>query len=214
MSETAQKDLGFITDAARRMRVLVQDLLELSRAGRAALKKERVSLSDCAENALVALDNRVAATNALITRDELPDVLGDSTQLTQLFQNLIANALKFSKPGQRPEIRLTCEQKEGERVLGVRDNGIGIKPEYHEQIFAPFKRLHGRDKFEGTGIGLSICRKAVERHGGRIWVESQPGQGAHFRFTLNAVSENTTWLREPENRPSSSLPRMIPAIKS
>jgi len=212
--ETARQDLGFITDAAKRMRVLIQDLLALSRAGRVALEREPVSLNDCVANAMGALSDRIEKTGAEIARDELPNILGDATQLTQLYQNLIANALKFSVPGRRPEIHLTCEPQNGEVVLGVRDNGIGIKAEYHEQIFAPFKRLHRRDKFDGTGIGLSICRKAVERHGGRIWVESQPDQGAHFRFTLNAISENTAWLHGPEGRPSSSSPRMTPAIKS
>jgi PAS domain S-box-containing protein len=214
LPEAAGKDLGFITDAARRMRVLVQDLLTLSRAGRAALKHERVSLNVCADQALQALNERVQETGAVVTRDELPEVVGDPTLLIQLYQNLIGNALKFSEPGRRPEIRLTCEKHDGQLVLGVRDSGIGIKGEYHEQIFAPFKRLHGRSEYEGTGIGLAICRKAVERHGGRIWVESEPGKGAHFKFSLNTDSGSVSWLRETEDRPSSSSPRTIPAIKS
>jgi PAS domain S-box-containing protein len=214
LPEAAGKDLDFITDAARRMRVLVQDLLTLSRAGRAAITRKRISLESCADRALKDVDAEIERTGAEITRDELPNVLGDPTLLTQLYQNLIGNALKFAEPSRRPEIHLTCERKEDQWIFGVRDNGIGIKPEYHQQIFAPFKRLHGRGEYEGTGIGLAICRKAVERHGGRIWVESELGKGAYFKFSLSIESESAACLSERESRPSSSSLRMIPAIKS
>ncbi len=214
LPEAAGKDLGFITEAAKRMRILVQDLLALSRAGRATLKRERVCLAACADRALLAVSAQIEKSGAEITHDELPEVLGDPTLLTQLYQNLLGNALKFAEPGRKPEIHLTCERKENQWLLGVRDNGIGIKPEYHEQIFAPFKRLHGRDEYEGTGIGLSICRKAVERHGGRIWVESEPGRRTHFKFSLNCETESLTWLSETPSAPSSSSRRMIPATRS
>ena len=116
-----------------------------------------------------------------------PRSWGDATLLTQLYQNLLGNALKFIGD-ERPVIHLTMA-REGEMwTLGVRDNGIGLAPEYAEQIFKPFKRLHGMATYAGTGIGLSICQKAVERHGGRIWVESEPGRGAHFLFTLPATT--------------------------
>ncbi|MBI1785607.1 PAS domain S-box protein, partial [Candidatus Sumerlaeota bacterium] len=180
----AEKDLGFIVDAATRMQTLVQDLLQLSRAGKAAMKREKILLNECAQHALEAVAMRIETSKAMIKQDDLPEVWGDRTMLTQLYQNLVGNALKFIAPGDTPEITLTCERVDDQIVLGVKDNGIGIKPEYAEQIFAPFKRLHGRDKYEGSGIGLSICRKCVERHGGTIWVESEPGKGAHFRFTL------------------------------
>jgi light-regulated signal transduction histidine kinase (bacteriophytochrome) len=103
--------------------------------------------------------------------------------LTQLYQNLIGNALKFSGD-QRPIIQLTFEEREGAQVFGVKDNGIGIEPNYAREIFKPFRRLHGRAEYEGSGVGLAICRKIVGRHGGKIWVESEPGKGAHFRFTF------------------------------
>jgi light-regulated signal transduction histidine kinase (bacteriophytochrome) len=184
LPERAAKDLGFIVDAAQRMQTLVQDLLLLSRAGKSAMKRERISLAECARAALDALAMRIEATGARIIQDDLPEVWGDRTMMTQLYQNLIGNALKFIGP-RKPVVHLTLDRDaEGEITLGVKDNGIGLKQEYAEQIFAPFKRLHGRDKYEGSGIGLSICRKCVERHGGRIWVESQSGEGAHFRFTL------------------------------
>jgi len=180
----AARDLGFITDAAKRMRTLIEDLLALSRAGRAAQKREKVFLDECAGRALEALAIRVKDTGAEVARDGLPDVWGDSTMLTQLYQNLIGNALKFCGD-RRPIIQLTCEQRDGGQIFGVKDNGIGIEPKYAPQIFEPFRRLHGRAEYEGSGIGLAICRKIVERHGGKIWVESEPGKGAHFRFTIS-----------------------------
>jgi signal transduction histidine kinase len=110
--------------------------------------------------------------------------MGDPTLVTQVFQNLLGNALKYRRPDVRPELTLSVERSGDMWVVGVRDNGIGISMEHADQVFQPFKRLHSRDKFEGTGIGLAICRKAVERMGGRIWLEAAPGQGAHFKFTL------------------------------
>lgn len=180
----AAKDLVFITDAAKRMQTLILGLLELSRTGRVAKKKEKVSLSECADRALEALALRLKETGVQITRDKMPEVWGDFTLLTELYQNLIGNALKFSNE-QRPIIRLTVEEQGDDQIFGVKDNGIGIEPKYAQQIFQPFRRLHGRAEYEGSGIGLAICRKIVERHGGKIWVDSEPGKGAHFRFTIS-----------------------------
>ncbi len=184
MPERVAQDLDFITDAAKRMQTLIRDLLALSRAGRVDTKREKVFLSECADRALKVLTIRLKETGAQVGRDNLPGVWGDSTLLTQLYQNLIGNALKFSGD-QRPVIRLTCEKENGNQIFGVKDNGIGIEPKYAQQIFQPFHRLHGRAQYEGSGIGLAICRKIVERHGGRIWVNSEPGRGAHFRFTIS-----------------------------
>ena len=184
LPERAAQDIGFITDAARRMQTLIQDLLALSRAGRVAKKREKVSLGECADLALEALAMRMKETGAQVTRDGLPEVWGDSTLLTQLYQNLIGNALKFCGD-QPPVIRLTAEERDGPPVFGVKDNGIGIESKYAQQIFQPFRRLHGRAEYEGSGIGLAICRKIVERHGGKIWVDSEPGKGAHFRFRIS-----------------------------
>jgi signal transduction histidine kinase len=183
LPERAGKDLAFITAAAEKMQNLIRDLLALSRAGRVVQKRENVSLRECADRALEALAIRVKESGAQVIREGLPDVWGDSILLTELYQNLIGNALKFSGD-QRPIIKLTFEERGGDRIFGVKDNGIGIEPKYAQQIFQPFRRLHGRAEYEGSGIGLAICRKIVERHGGKIWVESEPGKGAHFRFTL------------------------------
>jgi signal transduction histidine kinase len=184
LPERAARDLGFIADAAKRMQTLIRDLLALSRAGRVTKKREKVSLDECAHRALEALAMRVKETGADVTRAELPEVWGDSMLLTQLYQNLIGNALKFCE-NQHPLIHLTVEERDGDQIFGVQDNGIGIEPKYVQQIFQPFRRLHGRAEYEGSGIGLAICRKIVERHGGKIWVESEPGKGAHFRFTIS-----------------------------
>jgi signal transduction histidine kinase len=183
LNDDAARDLAFIVDAAKRMKNLVQALLELSRVGRSAMRKEVIALDDCVEDALIALGLRIEETQAQITRDELPLVMGDPTMLTQLYQNLIGNSLKFIKDKQ-PVIHLTAIRQGEQWILGVRDNGIGMKPEYAERVFQPFQRLHNRGEYEGTGIGLSICKKTVQRHDGDIWVESELGHGAHFRFSL------------------------------
>lgn len=188
LPERAESDLNFITDAAGRMQTLVHNLLTLSRAGRTAMSRENLSLDECVDSAIDALSVLIEETDAEIVRDELPEVWGGRTLLTQLYQNLIGNALKFVD-NDRPKIRLTFQIEDDRPVFGVQDNGIGIKPEYAEQIFAPFKKLHGRAEYKGTGIGLAICRKIAERHDGRIWVESEPGRGAHFKFEIGEKEE-------------------------
>jgi PAS domain S-box-containing protein len=185
LSEAAKKDLFYIVDSAHRMQKLVQDLLAFSRAGRAAMNWETIDLNDCVDHALEALALRIEETQAQLSRDPLPMVRGDRTLLTQLYQNLISNALKFVGD-RRPSVRLTAEFADHCWTLGAADEGIGIEPQYAQQIFAPFQRLHGRGEYEGTGVGLAICQTAVERHGGAIWVESQPGVGSHFKFTLGS----------------------------
>ena len=183
LSGRAARDLTFIVDASNRMQMLLHNLLDLSRTGNAVMHSESIALDRCVDRALKALGARIQAIGATIKRDALPTVLGDHRLLTQLYQHLFSNALKFCSD-QRPVIHITAIHQSEGLIFGVQDNGIGIESTYHEHIFAPFKRLHGRDAYEGTGIGLAICRKAIERHGGSIWVESEAGQGAHFRFTL------------------------------
>jgi light-regulated signal transduction histidine kinase (bacteriophytochrome) len=163
-----------------------------------AMQYAWVSLETCVNDALAALAVRIQETAASITRDPLPVVWGDATLLTQLYQNLLDNALKFVAHD-RPIIHLSAERHAAQWVCGVQDHGIGLKSAYAEQIFAPFKRLHSRAEYEGTGIGLAICRKAIERHGGQIWVESEPGQGAHFKFTLATdVHSGERIVHDPE----------------
>ena len=183
LPEDAATDLDYIAKAANRMQTVIADLLAFLRAGRAAMKAETVSLDDCVDESLEALRSQLEQSGARIERQALPRVVGDATLLTQLYQNLLSNAVKFAGDGQ-PVVELTAQQTGGVWTLGVRDNGIGLEPEHAEQIFEPFKRLHGITEYPGTGIGLAICRKSVDRHGGRIWVESKPAEGAHFKFTL------------------------------
>jgi PAS domain S-box-containing protein len=180
----AQQYLTLMQDATRRLQTLIRDLLVMSRADRAPLRREPVRLEQCVRAALELLSARIQETGAAIQIDPLPTLVVDPTQICQLYQNLLSNALKFREPERKPEIRVTCDEREEGPVLGVSDNGIGIQPEYHDKIFESFQRLHSRDRFEGSGIGLAVCRKIVNRHGGAIWVESQPGAGSHFRFRL------------------------------
>ena len=184
--ERADESLGFICDGAERMRNMVLSLLALSRARRRALVMEDVSLQDCADKAAEALVAAVEEAGATITKSKLPTVRGDAGLLGQLYQNLIGNALKFRSEAE-PMIHLSADTVDGEAVFGVKDNGVGIDSRYAERVFEPFKRLRGTASREGSGIGLSICRRIVKRHGGRIWVESAPGEGSHFRFTLPVV---------------------------
>jgi len=180
----AARYFDFVYDGAARMSDLVSGLLEYSRIGARERRREAVSCNAAFEAGLANLKVSVREAHAQITRDDLPTVAADPTQLTQLFQNLVGNAIKFRRDGVRPEIHVGCRHEGNARVLYVRDNGIGIDPEHHEKVFQIFQRLHGRDKFAGTGIGLAICKKIVEQHGGRIWIESRPGDGSTFCFTL------------------------------
>jgi signal transduction histidine kinase len=183
LSDDARNDFYFLSDAAHRMQALIRSLLFLCKAGHADMEWGPVNLEKCVNDALEGLSERVAATQPVLLRDPLPIVKGDTTLLTHLYQNLIGNALKFSTAAP-PTIHLTSEAHGDHCLLGVRDNGIGIDPKFAQTIFAPFRRLHTRDQYEGAGIGLAICKKVVERHGGRIWVDSQTGAGAHFKFLL------------------------------
>jgi light-regulated signal transduction histidine kinase (bacteriophytochrome) len=141
--------------------------------------------------ALHALAAPMAATGAEVTHDPLPTVRADESQLVQLFQNLLGNALKF-RTDAPPRVQVAADERDGQWVFSVRDNGIGIAPEYTDRIFRLFQRLHSREQYPGTGMGLAVCKRIVERHGGRIWVESQPGHGSTFYFSLPQHEGATT----------------------
>lgn len=174
---------------ARRMQNLVDDLLSLSRVETQAHPFEKVDTNAVVAAALENLQFAIDEAQAQVTTSSLPDVRGDTSQLRQLFQNLIGNAIKF-RAGRVPEIAISALKKGYLWQFAVKDNGIGIAAEYHEKVFQVFQRLHGQSEYPGTGIGLAICRKIVERHGGRIWVESEPGQGTTFFFTLPELIES------------------------
>ena len=198
LPDTVNQDLEHIRNASEQMHTLVEDLLALSRAGRSGMHPRWISLRDCVDVALLNVAARLDESEAEVEVAELPQVFADSTLMTQLFQNLIGNALKF-RGESPPRIQVTCKQDGPDWIVGVCDNGIGIKSEYHTTIFDPFRRLHARSKFKGSGIGLSICRKAIERHGGRIWVESTLGEGSHFKFQLNGQDENGLSKSQPDD---------------
>lgn len=175
--------IAYAVDGAARMQKLITDLLAYSRVGR---KGNPFAPTDCEiilNESMANLQEAIKENQAIITHDPLPTVPADPAQLTQLFQNLIGNAVKFHRK-ELPQIHISAQLREGEWVFSVRDNGIGIDPQYLDRIFIIFQRLHGKKEYSGTGIGLSIAKKIVERHGGRIWVESKVGQGATFYFSI------------------------------
>jgi light-regulated signal transduction histidine kinase (bacteriophytochrome) len=176
--------IAFAVDGAARMKVLINDLLAFSRIGTRGQTLRPTDLNQPLDDALANLAPVIGETGAVITRDPMPTLDADASQLMQLFQNLIGNALKF-RGKEPPRVHVGAAADNGHWRLSVADNGIGVAPEYAEKIFVIFQRLWNRQEYPGTGIGLSVCKKIVERHGGRIWVESTPGQGATFRFTLH-----------------------------
>lgn len=175
--------IGFALDGATRMHQLIHDLLTYSRVGTHGKEFVRTDCAQALANALANLRMTIEEARAEVTHDPLPVVMGDEVQLTQLFQNLIGNAVKFRGEAV-PKVHIGARRRDTEWEFTVRDNGIGIATEDFQRIFIVFQRLHSRETYPGTGIGLSVCKKIVERHGGRIWVESKPGQGTTFYFTL------------------------------
>jgi hypothetical protein len=184
------KALQYINGAAEgadRMERLITDLLAFSRVGTHGAAFSSASLDAILDEALRNLQSSIETAQVKITRDPLPTLRVDATQIMQIFQNLIGNAIKFHSE-RPPEIHIGAKKEPGRWVITVRDNGIGIEPQYFDRIFQIFQRLHTRAHYPGTGIGLAICKKMVERHGGAIWVQSQPGQGAAFHFSLPDAS--------------------------
>ncbi len=183
LDQDADEFIEFAVEGAQRMRHLITDLLSFARVSSRARPFEPTGLDQVVDDVLRSLEVAIDERNAMITRDPLPVVNADRNQLLQLYQNLISNALKFNEDPE-PRVHLGAEQAGSRWRLSVRDNGIGLKPEYADKVFEIFKRLYAKDEYEGTGIGLAICKKIVERHGGEIGVESSPDQGSTFWFTL------------------------------
>jgi light-regulated signal transduction histidine kinase (bacteriophytochrome) len=183
LDNDAREFIAYAVDGAGRMKTLINDLLAYSRVGTQPGQFDMINTETVLTKVLTNLHLGIMDHKATITQGPLPTVWADAGQLEQLLQNLISNGLKFhgSAP---PQIHIGAREEENQWLFWVQDNGIGFEPEFAQKIFVIFQRLHGREEYPGTGIGLAICKKIVERHGGRIWVESQPGQGATFYFTL------------------------------
>jgi PAS domain S-box-containing protein len=183
----ADEFISFAVEGANRMQRLINDLLTYSRVGTRGQGPEPIYSEQVLDEALATLQLAITESAAQVTHDPLPKVLADGAQLGQVFQNLIGNALKY-RGDAPPRIHISAAQEGDMWVFSVRDNGIGIDPDYHERVFVIFQRLHTREEGSGTGMGLAVCKKIVERHGGRIWLESELGKGATFYFTIPAVA--------------------------
>jgi light-regulated signal transduction histidine kinase (bacteriophytochrome) len=194
LDDKAKQYIAFAVDGAKRMQVLIADLLAFSRVGRTTESFEPVDTDRVLSRALATLEERIAASHAEIVRGPLPTVDGDPTLLTALFLNLVGNALKYRSPERTPRIEISTQRQGDEWLFTVADNGIGIDPQYSERIFTIFQRLHLRDQYGGTGIGLALCRRIVEFHRGRIWLAESEGPGATFAFLIPERAESRSIL--------------------
>ncbi|NKS28005.1 sensor histidine kinase [Prescottella equi] len=191
VDERGRQYIDFAVDGAKRMQVLINDLLTFSRVGRVNDGFGPVSLDHALDKALANLSAAVDESGATIERPQrLPEIDGDATLLAMLWQNLIGNAIKFTRPESTPEVSISVQRRPDDMwLVSVQDRGIGIAEEFEEKIFVIFQRLHGRDEYTGTGIGLALCKKIVEYHGGQIWLDTTSSDGARFNFTLPVISE-------------------------
>ncbi len=183
LDKDADEFIAYAVDGTLRMQQLINDLLAYSRVGTRGKPPMPTSFEGVLSKAMANLKMAVVESGAVVTHDPLPTAMADEVQMVQLFQNLIGNAIKF-RGQETPQIHVSARQEENEWVFSVHDNGIGIDPQFHERIFVLFQRLHGREEYPGTGIGLTVSKKIVERHGGRIWLESCLGKGTTFFFTI------------------------------
>ena len=200
LDDRGHQYIEFAADGAKRMQRLIQDLLAFSRLGRVEAEPDLVPLDRCVAEALENLSEVIEESGATVTHDPLPEVVGHAGILTQLLQNLVANAIKFRRPDVQPEVHIGVQRIGREWLLRCSDNGIGIEPRHAERVFAIFQRLHAKDAYAGTGIGLAMCKRIVEYHGGRIWVEHQdPGNGTTVRWTMPADSAGSYVLGAPRS---------------
>lgn len=183
LDKDADEFIEFIVDGATRMQSMINDLLQYSRVGTRGKPFAMTDFESVMDQALVNLKVAIEENNAIVTHDPLPTLKVDSLQMVQVFQNLFSNAIKF-RSKEIPRVHITATKKENEWIFQVSDNGIGIASEFFDRLFIIFQRLHSRSEYPGTGIGLAVCKKIVERHGGKIWVESEPGKGSRFYFTI------------------------------
>ena len=186
----AEKYIGFAVDGATRMQALIRDLLAYAQISTHAPALTRTRLGEVVSQARYALLASIRETGAEIAIEPLPEVEVDPLKMSLVFQNLLSNAIKFRQPGGKPSIQIEARKEDKEWRISVRDQGIGFDPKYAQKIFGAFQRLHGKDAYPGTGIGLAICSRIIDGHGGRIWAEAAPGGGAVFHFTLPALADS------------------------
>ena len=184
LDSDANEFIDFAVDGAKRMQELIRDLLEFARVGTRGKEFKPTAAADIVANAVANLAGAIEDSGAEVIAEQLPTLHCDGGQLTQVFQNLIGNAIKFRRPGSQPVVRVSASRGDQATVIAIADNGIGIEPKYFERIFQMFQRLHARSDYPGTGIGLALCKKIVERHNGRIRVDSTAGEGTTFSFTI------------------------------
>ncbi|MGA2798619.1 MAG: PAS domain S-box protein [Thermoguttaceae bacterium] len=184
LDEKADKYIDYSVDGAARMSILIRDLLDYSRVNTRGEELRNVDCNKAFESALRNLGSAIKESGANVTHDSLPVLSADQTQLAQLFQNLVGNAIKFRSPQRPPQIHVSARKDQSHWLFRVEDNGIGFEQQYEDKIFMIFQRLHGRGQYPGTGIGLAICKRIIERHGGRIWAASEPDKGTNFFFTI------------------------------
>jgi light-regulated signal transduction histidine kinase (bacteriophytochrome) len=201
LDKEADEFIGYAVDGAKRMQGLIDDLLSYSRVGTQGKEFALVDCEGVLARTLVSLQVAVEESSARVTREPLPTVTGDETQLGQLFLNLVGNAIKYRDGSKAPEVHISCRQKGADWLFAIKDNGIGIDPQHRDRLFVIFQRLHTREEYPGSGIGLAICKKIVERHGGRIWVESELGKGATFYFTMPADGARRSGIHRGQYRP-------------
>jgi light-regulated signal transduction histidine kinase (bacteriophytochrome) len=186
LDETARTYISFATNGAAQMKKLILDLLEYSRVGTIKEDSSDTDMNEVMHTVLEILKHKIREAGAEVEVEKLPVLSNTSkTQMLQLMQNLLSNALKYHGD-EKPRVKICATEEEGKWLFSVKDNGIGIDPKFQEKVFIIFQRLHNKKEYSGTGIGLSICKKIVERHGGKIWVESQSGQGSTFYFSISS----------------------------
>ncbi|MBV9301852.1 MAG: CHASE3 domain-containing protein [Acidobacteriaceae bacterium] len=207
LDSNADEYIEFAVDGARRMQELINDLLAYSRAGTERIEKRPASFRDIVERALANLDLAIRESSAVVRYGDLPVIQADEIKLTLVVQNLIGNSIKFRKADTPPEIAVTATPRDSEWVFAIDDNGIGFEPKYADRIFQMFQRLHGVNNYTGNGIGLAICRRIIEHHGGRLWAESEPGAGSTFFFTLPFSGATA----KPNSRPRTARRNAPPA---
>ena len=184
LDSDAKDFIGFAVEGVNQMQTLIDDVLVYSKVDILGIEWNLTSLDNALNRSLGNLRSRIIETSAIVTFDPMPTIVADNTQIMQLFQNLIANAIKFRKQDEAPQIHISVSREEDDWLFSISDNGIGIDPQFFDRIFVIFQRLHTRDEYPGSGMGLTICKKIVECHRGKMWVTSEPGRGATFSFTI------------------------------